>query len=153
LGAIVFQHILLPTDGSATSLAAARACIRFAAQVGARVTAVHVVPPLSMLTYEPIVTEKALQAYRRNRDATVKECLDPVAQWGREAGVPVATVVREGFEPYQAILAAAHEHGCDLVMMASHGRKGLRRYFLGSETQKLLTHSAIPVMVYRGADS
>jgi nucleotide-binding universal stress UspA family protein len=149
----VFQHILLPTDGSVASAGAARACIRFAAQVGARVTAVHVVPPLSLLTYEPIVTDKALRAYGRNRDARVRECLDPIAQMGREEGVPVATVLLEGFEPYQAILAAAHDHACDLVMMASHGRKGVRRYFLGSETQKLLTHSAIPVMVYRGAES
>jgi nucleotide-binding universal stress UspA family protein len=141
---------LLPTDGSAASTAAARACLRFAAQVGARVTAVHVVPPLSLLTYEPIVTDKALQAYGRNRDARVRECLDPIAQLGREASVPVATVLLEGFEPYEAILAAAHDHGCDLVMMASHGRKGMRKFFLGSETQKLLSHSAIPVLVYRG---
>lgn len=147
----MFQHILLPTDGSAASLGAARACIRFAAQVGARVTAVHVVPPLSMLTYEPIVTAKALEAYRRNRDERVRECLDPVARLGHEANVPITTVLLEGFEPYQAILNAARDHGCDLVMMSSHGRKGVRAYFLGSETQKLLTHSAIPVMVYRGA--
>jgi nucleotide-binding universal stress UspA family protein len=149
----VFQHILLPIDGSAASSAAARACIRFAAQVGARVTAVHVVPPLSLLTYEPIVTDKALEAYGRNREARVKECLDPIAQLGRQANVPVATVLLEGFEPYEAILAAAHEHGCDLVMMASHGRKGMGALLLGSQTQKLLTHSAIPVMVYRGAES
>jgi nucleotide-binding universal stress UspA family protein len=118
----MFHHILLPTDGSVASAGAARACIRFAAQVGARVTAVLVVPPLALLNYEPIVTDKALQAYGRNRDARVKECLDPIAQLGREAGVPVDTVVLEGVEPYQAILAAAHGHGCDLVMMASHGR-------------------------------
>jgi nucleotide-binding universal stress UspA family protein len=146
----VFQHILLPTDGSVASLGAARACIQFAAQVGARVTAVHVVPPLSLLTYEPIVTDKALKAYARNREERVRECLDPIAQLGRDASVPVTTVLLEGFEPYQAILAAARDHGCDLVMMSSHGRKGVRAYFLGSETQKLLTHSAIPVMVYRG---
>lgn len=146
----MFQHILLPTDGSTASLATARACIRFAAQVGARVTAVHSVPPLTLFTYEPIITDKALEQYGRNRDARAKECLEPIAKLAGEAGVPFATFLLEADEPYDAILAAARDHGCDLVMMASHGRKGVRGLLLGSQAQKVLTHSAIPVMVYRG---
>jgi nucleotide-binding universal stress UspA family protein len=59
-------------------------------------------------------------------------------------------MLTEADEPYEGLLNAAREHGCDLVMMASHGRKGVRGLLLGSQTQKLLTHSAIPVLVYRG---
>jgi nucleotide-binding universal stress UspA family protein len=60
-------------------------------------------------------------------------------------------VLLEGGDPYEAILAAARDHGCDLILMASHGRKGVRGLLLGSQTQKVLTHSSIPVMVFRGA--
>jgi nucleotide-binding universal stress UspA family protein len=149
-GGIVFTHILFPTDGSAASTAAARACIRFAAEAGARVTAVHVVPPMNLLTYEPAMTGEALEAYRRNRDARARECLEPVAQAARAAKVAFANVLLEGGDPYEAILAAARDHGCDLILMASHGRKGVRGLLLGSQTQKVLTHSSIPVMVFRG---
>jgi nucleotide-binding universal stress UspA family protein len=124
--------------------------MRFAVQVGARVTAVHAMPPLTLFTYEPIISDKAREAYGRNRDARAKECLEPVAQLASEAGVPFGTVLLEADEPYEAILTAARDHGCDLVMMASHGRKGVRGLLLGSQAQKVLTHSAIPVMVYRG---
>jgi nucleotide-binding universal stress UspA family protein len=147
---IVFRHILFPTDGSAASASAARACVRFAADTGARVTAVHVVPPLHLLAYEPAIGDEALEAYRRNRDAQAKQCLEPVTQAAQAANTPVATVLLESGDPYEAILAAARDHGCDLIFMASHGRKGIRALLLGSQTQKVLTHSAIPVMVYRG---
>jgi nucleotide-binding universal stress UspA family protein len=146
----VFKHILFPTDGSAAAQSAARACIEFAAQVGARVTAVHVVQPLTLFTFEPVITDKARQAWRESAEARVRECLEPVAQMARAAKVPCGTVMVEHDEPYEAILTSARDHGCDLIMMASHGRKGVRGTLLGGQTQKLLTHSAIPVMVYRG---
>jgi nucleotide-binding universal stress UspA family protein len=73
-----------------------------------------------------------------------------VAQAARAANVAFANVLLEGGDPYEAILAAARDHGCDLILMASHGRKGVRGLLLGSQTQKVLTHSSIPVMVFRG---
>jgi nucleotide-binding universal stress UspA family protein len=146
----VFKHILFPTDGSRAAQSAAHACIAFAAQVGARVTAVHVVSPLTLFTFEPVITDKARQAWQQNTAASVRACLEPVAQLARAARVPCATVVVESDEPYEAMLECARDHGCDLVLMASHGRKGVRGTLLGGQTQKLLTHSAIPVMVYRG---
>jgi nucleotide-binding universal stress UspA family protein len=145
----VFQHILFPTDGSALSRAAAEACICFASQVGARITFVHVVPPLHLFTYEPMVTEKAHEAYRRNREQSAREYLDPLEQAARDANVPCAAILAEADEPYEAILSTAHDQMCDLVMMASHGRTGIKAVLLGSQTQKVLTHSAIPVLVYK----
>jgi nucleotide-binding universal stress UspA family protein len=147
----VFQHILLPTDGSSGSQAAAAAAVRFAAQVGARVTALHVVPPLHLFTYEPEVTEHAHETYHRNRDARARECLAPVEELARTAGVACETLMVEADNPWEAILSTAHERGCDLVAMASHGRRGLAGVLLGSQTQRVLTHSAIPVLVLRGA--
>jgi nucleotide-binding universal stress UspA family protein len=146
----MFQHILLPTDGSAAAAAAAQFGLRFAAQVGARVTAVHVVEPLRLFTYEPIITDKALEAYGRNREEHARQCLDPIVQAAAASKVPCEVLTIEADDPYEGILNAARDHGCDLVMMASHGRKGVSRLLLGSQTQKVLTHSAIPVMVIRG---
>lgn len=147
----VFKHILLPTDGSAGSSVAAAECIRFAAQVGARITAVHVVPPLHLFTYEPEVTEHAHETYHRNRDARARECLAPIEQLAREAAVPCESLMVEADNPYEAILSTAHDRGCDLVAMSSHGRRGIGAMLLGSQTQRVLTHSAIPVLVFRGS--
>jgi nucleotide-binding universal stress UspA family protein len=145
----VFQHILLPSDGSTACLAAATACIRFAAEVGARVTAVHVEQPIHMYTYEPQVTEHAHQEYRRVRAQHARNCLDPIEQMARAANVDCTAVVADADAPWEGILKTAHERHCDLIMMASHGHHGMRALLLGSQTHKLLTHSAIPVLVYR----
>jgi nucleotide-binding universal stress UspA family protein len=146
---IVFKHILFPTDGSSASLVAAEQCMRFAAQVGARVTAMHVVLPLHLFTYEPMAIEEARAVYRRNRDERGRATLAPVEQLARDAKVAFDSVLAEADEPYAAIMATAHERSCDLVAMASHGHKGIKGVLLGSQTQKLLTHSALPVLVFR----
>jgi nucleotide-binding universal stress UspA family protein len=143
----VFQHILLPSDGSAACLAAAAACIRFAAQVRARVTAVHVEQPVHMFTYEPQVTEH--EAYRRVPAQHARACLEPIEELARAANVDCTAVVTDADEPWEGILKTAHDRHCDLIMMASHGHRGIRALLLGSQTHKLLTHSAIPVLVYR----
>jgi nucleotide-binding universal stress UspA family protein len=146
----MFQHILLPTDGSAPSAAAAQFCLQFAARYGARVTALHVVEPLRLLTAEPVLTDDAREAYGRNRERHAREVLEPLARLASETTVQFATLVLEADEPYEGILEAARDRQCDLVLMASHGRRGVRAILLGSQTQKVLTHSAIPVMVWRG---
>jgi nucleotide-binding universal stress UspA family protein len=143
----VFQHILLPTDGSAASQSAAAACIRFAASVGARVTALHVVAPLHLFTYEPQVTEQAHAAYRRKRDARAQQCLAPVSQLAAEAKVPCNTILAEADDASEAIVRTAHEQMCDVIAMAKHGRRGVRGLLLGSVTHKVLTHGALPVLI------
>jgi nucleotide-binding universal stress UspA family protein len=148
-GNTVFKHILFPTDGSPASVTAAEACIRFAAETGARVTALHVEQPIHLFTYEPQVTEHAHEEYRRLREQHARNCLDPVAELAWKAKVDCTTLAVDADEPYEGILATAHERMCDLIMMASHGHRGIRALLIGSQTQKVLTHSAIPVIVYR----
>jgi nucleotide-binding universal stress UspA family protein len=145
----VYEHILLPVDGSPASNAAADGAIAFAAQVGARVTVLHVTEPLHLFTYEFDVTEHAHEDWRRKRDAAAAECVAPVEQRAREAKVPCNAVLAQADEPYEAIISTALEQLCDLIVMGSHGRKGVKGMLLGSQTRKVLTHSAIPVLVFR----
>jgi nucleotide-binding universal stress UspA family protein len=109
----------------------------------------HVIEPLHLFTYEFEVTEKVHEAYRRHRDARAAEFLAPVEKLAREAKVPCNAVMAQADEPYEAIISTAHEQLCDLIVMGSHGRKGVQGLLLGSQTQKVLTHSAIPVLVFR----
>lgn len=145
----MFKHILFATDGSPASKLAAEQCMRFAGQVGARVTAVHVVMPMHLFTYEPMATEELRAHYRRYRDDHARQCMAPLEELARANNVRLDTHVIEADEPYEAIVRTAHDNACDLVAMASHGIKGLKAVLLGSQTQKVLTHSALPVLVFR----
>jgi nucleotide-binding universal stress UspA family protein len=148
----VFKHILLPTDGTAAAHPALDACLRFAREIGARVTALHVAPALHIFTYEPGVTESVRQTVIKDRELHAKKYLDDVEQRAAAAGVACQTMLVTSDFPYEAIIEAARSRECDLIAMASHGRGGIKGLLLGGETQKVLTHSAIPVLVWRGAD-
>lgn len=147
----VFKHILLPTDGTPAAEAAVEAGLRIARETGASVTAVHVMPVLHMFTYEPGVTESVHETVRKDREMHSKQYLEHVAQLAAAAGVPCKTMLVTSDYPYEAIIDAARTRHCDLIAMAAHGRQGIKALLLGSETQKVLTHSAIPVLVLRGA--
>jgi len=145
----MYKHILLPTDGSELSATAVRAGVKFAKEVGARVTALHVTAPF----HPTELTPAALTGHMQEHDARAKESaqqtLGAVMEMARAAGVPCATAHRVSNSPYEAIIALAGEAGCDLIFMASHGRRGMAALLLGSETNKVLTHSKIPVLVTR----
>lgn len=145
----MFQHILLPTDGSAISEAAVRAGLNFAKECGARVTGLHVVPPFHILTYRPDMLEDTEERYEKDSALHAARLLGTLEQQARELGVPCDTVVVREDDVFQAIINTATARQCDLIAMASHGRRGLRGMLLGSETQKVLTHSTVPVLVYR----
>ena len=147
----MFKNILLPTDGSPAAESAVHACIQFAKQTGASITAIHVMPVLHMFTYEPGVTESVHEQVRKDREMHSKKYLDLVEQRAAAAGVPCKTMLVTSDYPYEAIIEAARSGHCDLIAMASHGRKGIKGLLLGSETQKVLTHSVIPVLVFRDA--
>lgn len=147
----MFKHILLPTDGSPAAESAVHACIQFAKQTGASITAIHVMPVLHMFTYEPGVTESVHEQVRKDREMHSKKYLDLVEQRAAAAGVPCKSMLVTSDYPYEAIIEAARSGHCDLIAMASHGRKGIKGLLLGSETQKVLTHSATPVLVFRDA--
>ena len=147
----MYKHILVPTDGSPLSLKAARAAASLASEVGARLTALYVIEPFR----PPIYSEGAIayQAYysREQYEDGMRKVADSAT--GKVAaaanGVKCDRMSATDLDPWEAIVEAARTKKCDLIVMASHGRKGLAGLLLGSETQKVLTHSKVPVLVCR----
>jgi nucleotide-binding universal stress UspA family protein len=147
----VFKHILLPADGSSTADPAIDACLRFAQQTGAAVTVIHVMPVLHVFTYEPGVSESVHDEVKKDRELCSHKILEKVEQRAAAAGVPCTIMLVSSDYPFEAIIETARSRGCDLIAMASHGRTGLKGMLLGGETHKVLTHSAIPVLVFPSA--
>jgi nucleotide-binding universal stress UspA family protein len=163
----MFRHILLPTDGSDLSAAAVHQGILFAKVIGANVTCLCVIPQHYMFQYTSLIMQKAFgQATQRVTEleeafaATiekgaeigkelVKAYLLTIERSAKKAGVACNVTVETSDHPYEVIVQVAERAGCDLIMMASHGKRGVKALLLGSETQKVLTHSRIPVLVYR----
>jgi nucleotide-binding universal stress UspA family protein len=138
----VYTHILIPTDGSELAGKAVQHGIALAKLIGAKVTMLTVLPP-EMVTDDSQMNE--IRKARLQRHA--EEMLGAVAR--QAAGVACETIQVEHEDPYRAIIDAADSKGCDLIVMASHGRRGISAIVLGSETHKVLTHCRIPVLVYR----
>lgn len=148
----MFKHILLPTDGSKLSARAVKCGIEFAKSVKAKVTTVHVVPEFRMLMDEGFVSPMGADMKKRFETESrehAKKLLAKVEKAAKTAGIKCEAVAVVGDLPFQHIIETAKKKKCDLIMMASHGRKGLSSVLLGSETAKVLTHSKIPVLVVR----
>ncbi len=145
----MFTHILLPTDGSQLSKTAVQKGIQFAKSVKAKVTGLSVVPERSYSIYEAEVPGKFKDEAAAEWKAKGEASLSALSKAAKEAGVSCDVVLETSDQPYDAIITTADKKGCDLIMMASHGRKGVQGMLLGSETHKVLTHSRIPVLVYR----
>ena len=145
----MFKHILLPTDGSELSNAAIQEGVRFAKGLGARVTGLCVMPPQHPFFYETEIPVTALQEAAQRYRELADGFLAVVSKAAKEGGVACEVVYEVHDLPYEAIIQTAEKKGCDLIMMASHGRRGVKALLIGSETQKVLTHSKVPVLVYR----
>ena len=148
----MFKHILLPTDGSKLSDRAVQRGIELAEAVGARVTAMHVIPEFRIMADESFVlpTSVDLKArYEKGAKARATNLLDKIETRARTAGVKCETVAVMGDVPYEHIIDTCKKRKCDLILMASHGRRGISALLLGSETSKVLTHSKVPVLVVR----
>jgi len=145
----MFKHILLPTDGSKLSEVTIHKAVEFAKSIGAKVTGFHVMPQFHVFTYRTEMLEDTREEYARDSRAHANSYLGVVQEAAKRAGVACETVSAVSDSPYEAIIQAAQARGCDLIMMASHGRRGVQGVLLGSETHKVLTHSRIPVLVYR----
>jgi len=143
----MFKHILLPTDGSELSEAAIRKGIAFAKSIGARVTGFYAMPEFHVFTYKTEMLEDTKEEFSRDSKAHAAKYLGVIEKAAEEAGVACDTVVAKSDEPYEQIIQTAQHKGCDLIMMASHGRRGVRSPLLGSETHKVLMHSKLPVLV------
>ena len=148
----MYKHILVPTDGSKLSLSAAKAAAKLAKDLGARMTSVYVMapymPPIEsdVAAFYPAYSARGYeQAIRKSAD----KALAKVKAAATAAQVKCDGVALTGASPWRSIIDAANQNKCDLIVMASHGRRGLEAMLLGSETQKVLTHSKTPVLVCR----
>jgi nucleotide-binding universal stress UspA family protein len=147
----MFKHILVPTDGSQLSTDTVKRAIAFAKETGARVTFFFAKPDYPVAFYgegaliDPTTPDKFAEMAAKQAD----EILAANEASAKAEGVVSASLSSVSDIPYEAIIAAAEESGADLIFMASHGRRGISGLLLGSETQKVLTHSKIPVLVYR----
>ncbi len=147
----MYQHLLVATDHSRLSRKAEKAAIGLAAATGAKLTVLHVVPDYPMSYFEGAVTITPQEVARIEGAWTARgrKAVDAVAAVAARAGVQAQGVLAHSDQVAESVIAAARKHKCDLIVMASHGRRGLTRVLLGSETQHVLTHSAIPVLVLR----
>ena len=147
----MFKHILVPTDGSPFSQDTVRRAVSFAKDAGARITAFYAKPEYPVTYYGEgmLIDPTAPEQFAQLADEQAQKILEFVEQLCQEAGVNCAKMTLISDVPYEAIIEAANQAGCDLIFMASHGRSGLSALLLGSETNKVLTHSTIPVLVYR----
>ncbi|MDD5247837.1 MAG: universal stress protein [Rhodocyclaceae bacterium] len=147
----MFKHILVPTDGSQLSTDTVRRAITFAHDAGARITFFFAKPdyPVAFYGEGALIDPTTPEKFAEMADKQAAEVLGACEKLAAEAGVDCSSVSSTSDIPYEAIIEAANNSACDLIFMASHGRRGFSGLLLGSETQKVLTHSKVPVLVYR----
>lgn len=142
----MFKRILVPTDGSDLSAAAARKAVEFAKSIQATICAFHSMP---LFAGAPSGAGFAPITSARDAEITARSYLSVIEDYAKEAGVPYQYFSAFHDSAYRAIIEAAEEHHCDLIFMGSHGRGAVLSLFMGSVTQQVMSHSYIPVLVYR----
>jgi nucleotide-binding universal stress UspA family protein len=145
----MYKQILIPTDGSELSLGAIDQGLAFAREVGASVVFFTATMPIRVYGVTGEQLAGGYEAYTKIAREEGAHRLGQAEERAKAVGVPCQSRMVESEHPWEAIIATADEAGCDLIAMASHGRRGLGGLVLGSETLKVLTHSTIPVLVYR----
>lgn len=147
----MFKHILVPTDGSELSQEAARRAVSFAKEMGAKITVFFAKPeyPIAYFGEGALIDPTTPEKFAELADQQAQDYLGAIQKLCQESGVDCGTTSATSDVPYEAIIQAAESASCDLIFMASHGRRGISGLLLGSETNKVLTHSKIPVLVYR----
>jgi nucleotide-binding universal stress UspA family protein len=146
--AAAFQKILVPVDGSAQSARAAQTAVQLAKTQGAHVVGVYVIDPFPYLGIGD-ASAVGLQTYLAQAQAVAGEALSAVSQACEAQGVPFEGDTIERNVVYEGILETANAEGCDLIVMGSHGRQGLKALILGSVAQKVLTHASVPVLIVK----
>ena len=146
----MFKHILIATDGSPISTKAAKAGVALALALHAKVTAYCAIEDQLPIfsegyAFDQVTIDRFEEAIR----TVSQKHVDAIGKLAKAAGVPCASAVTKAYSPDEGIIAIAKKHKCDVIFMASHGRRGLTKLFMGSVTQNVLTHSKIPVVVYR----
>ncbi len=147
----MYKRILVPTDGSTLSKKAVKSAIEQASLSGAELIALYVVPryPISYFEGGISVSDSEVARTEKQWAAKGQAVVDEVARVATAEGVKAKGILTRSDLVAESVIAAAKKHKCDLIVMASHGRKGIKRVLLGSETQHVLTHSTLPVLVLR----
>ncbi|HSW17115.1 MAG TPA: universal stress protein [Ramlibacter sp.] len=147
----MYHRILVATDNSKLSRKAEKTAIELAAATGANLVAMHVIPDYPMSYFEGGITVSAAEVAKLEASWADKgrAIVDAVVASAAQSGVKARGVIAHSDHVADTLVAGARKHKCDLIVMASHGRRGIRRVLLGSETQHVLTHSTVPVLVLR----
>ncbi|MFM1979992.1 MAG: hypothetical protein RLZ68_1257 [Pseudomonadota bacterium] len=147
----MYQRILVATDGTKLSKKAVSTAIDLAAVCGAELVALKVVPRYPQSYFEGGIALQAsdVQLVEKKWTEEAQAIVDSVKKAATTKGVATKALVVKSDVVSDALLAAAKKHDCDLIVMASHGRKGIKRLLLGSETQHVLTHAPIPVLILK----
>ena len=146
----MFKHILICTDGSTLGNKAAKAGIELARELGAKVTAYYAIEQLRLIYDEGyMMDQKMIDELEESARAAGQKRVDAIGKMAKAASVPVTMVVTNALTPHEGIIDAAKKRKCDVIFMASHGRRGLSKLMVGSVTQQVLAHSRIPVVVFR----
>lgn len=147
----MYKHLLVPSDGSELSARAVENAVKLAQTLNARITFLYIQPefPLPIAGEGAIMVPESREEFAQSTQAQAKRILDEAEAVARKAGVAAQSRTAVSDIPYELIISTAEAEGCDLVFMASHGRRGLAGLLIGSETHKVLTHCQIPVLVYR----
>lgn len=145
----MFKHILIPTDGSDLSNLAITQGVKFAKEIHAKITGLTVTMPYHFFALEATMVADSIDRYEEDSKAMATRNLKVLKDAANKADVECALVHSVGEHPYAEIVKTAQEAGCDVIFMASHGRRGIQALVMGSETHKVLTHTRIPVVVFR----
>jgi nucleotide-binding universal stress UspA family protein len=147
----MYQRILIATDGSELSQKAVDSGIALAALTGGQIVALQVVPryPVSYFEGGASVPNAEIARIEKQWADGAQATVDAIKTSAAAKGVTATAVTAHSDLIAESIIAAAQKHDCDLIVMASHGRRGLTRMLLGSETTHVLTHSHVPVLVLR----
>lgn len=147
----MFKKILVPTDGSELSTDTVEKSVVFAKEIGAKLVFFFAKPdyPVSFYGEGAIMDPTSPEKFAEMAENQAREILSAAGQRATQAGVESETASAVSDAPFEAIIDEARARSCDLIFMASHGRRGIAGMLIGSETQKVLTHSKIPVLVYR----
>ena len=148
----MYRHILLPTDGSPLAAKGAKAGVKLAEALGAKVSAVYIAMPYTPAVYGDAAVYYAGPSPKEHKQFSqeaAKKAFAPIEAAAGKAGIACPTLLLFERKSWEGILKAARSRKCDVIVMASHGRGGLGGLVLGSETQRVLAHSKIPVLVIR----
>lgn len=145
----MYRKILVPTDGTEFAESAIEHAVALAKQFKAQIIGVTVIPPLATMAVDGVIVSQLPDDYASWAKQTADQRLAVIRRAADAAGVSCELVQTDREDAWDGIIKTANEKGADLIVMASHGRRGISAVLLGSETQKVLTHSKVPVLVYR----